>query len=57
MILLAAGAWALWEYKRPGGVLNPQTAKDRARRQYEAQLARQKRRATGSSSSGNVSFK
>jgi hypothetical protein len=23
-ILLGAGAWALWEYKRPGGALNPQ---------------------------------
>ena len=23
-ILLVIGAWALWEYKRPGGSLNPQ---------------------------------
>lgn len=33
-ILLAAGAWALWEYKRPGGTLNPQTKKDIAMQQY-----------------------
>uniref|UniRef100_A0A7S0SPH9 Uncharacterized protein n=1 Tax=Mantoniella antarctica TaxID=81844 RepID=A0A7S0SPH9_9CHLO len=43
-ILLAAGAWALWEYKRPGGTLNPQTKKDAQLRFYRAQLAMKKKR-------------
>ena len=30
-ILLVIGAWALWEYKRPGGILNPQTKQDAMR--------------------------
>ena len=34
-ILLVAGAWALWEYKRPGGSLNPQTKIDQQRARYE----------------------
>ena len=43
-ILLAAGAWALWEYRRPGGSLNPQTKKDLATKRYEAQLVARKKR-------------
>jgi len=43
-VLLAAGAWALWEYRRPGGTLNPQTKRDIERRRYEAQLASRKKR-------------
>jgi hypothetical protein len=43
-ILLAAGAWALWEYRRPGGSLNPQTKRDIAQRRYEAQLAARRKR-------------
>ena len=34
-ILLVIGAWALWEYKRPGGSLNPQTKIDQQRARYE----------------------
>ena len=34
-ILLIFGAWALWEYKRPGGTLNPQTKIDQQRARYE----------------------
>ena len=51
-VLLAAGAWALWEYRRPGGTLNPQTKKDIARRRYEAQLAARRRRLAESSGGG-----
>ena len=43
-ILLGAGAWALWEYRRPGGSLNPQTKKDLAKKRYETQLAARKKR-------------
>ena len=32
IILLVVGAWALWEYKRPGGSLNPETKSSAARR-------------------------
>jgi len=35
IILLVVGAWALWEYKRPGGSLNPETKRRLARRRYE----------------------
>ena len=49
---LAAGAWALWEYRRPGGTLNPQTKKDIARRRYEAQLAARRRRLQESQGGG-----
>tara|TARA_B100001540_G_scaffold34253_1_gene30259 strand:+ start:71 stop:691 length:621 start_codon:yes stop_codon:yes gene_type:complete len=35
IILLVVGAWALWEYKRPGGSLNPETKRRAARRRYE----------------------
>jgi hypothetical protein len=51
-VLLAAGAWALWEYRRPGGTLNPQTKKDIARRRYEAQLAARRRRLQESQGGG-----
>ena len=43
-ILLAAGAWAVWEYRKPGGSLNPQTKLDLAQKRYEAQLAARKKR-------------
>ena len=43
-ILLGAGAWALWEYRRPGGSLNPQTKIDLAQKRYDAQLAARKKR-------------
>jgi hypothetical protein len=36
-VLLVVGAYALWEYKRPGGILNPQTKKDVAMRQYRGE--------------------
>ena len=51
-VLLAVGAWALWEYRRPGGTLNPQTKKDIARRRYEAQLAARRRRLQESQGGG-----
>jgi len=35
VILLVVGAWALWEYKRPGGSLNPETKRLAQRRRYE----------------------
>ena len=35
VILLVIGAWALWEYKRPGGSLNPETKRLAQRRRYE----------------------
>lgn len=35
VILLVIGAWALWEYKRPGGSLNPETKRAAQRRRYE----------------------
>jgi len=34
VILLCVGAWALWEYKRPGGSLNPETKKAAMRAKY-----------------------
>ncbi len=34
VILLVVGAWALWEYKRPGGSLNPETKKALQRARY-----------------------
>ena len=43
-ILLGAGAWALWEYRKTGGALNPQTKMDLAQKRYEAQLAARKKR-------------
>ena len=43
-VLLAAGAWALWEYRRPGGSLNPQTKKDIQQRRYEQALAARNRK-------------
>lgn len=35
VILLVVGAWALWEYKRPGGSLNPETKRAKQRARYE----------------------
>ena len=43
-ILLGAGAWALWEYRSPGGSLTPQTKRDLAQKRYDAQLAARKKR-------------
>jgi hypothetical protein len=34
----------LWEYRKPGGALNPQTKMDLAQKRYEAQLAARKKR-------------
>lgn len=48
VILLVAGAWALWEYRRPGGSLNPQTKIDIARRRHQAQMEARRRRLEGS---------
>lgn len=53
-VLLAAGAWALWEYRRPGGMLNPQTKRDIERRRYEAQLAARKRRLAAQGGGGGT---
>ena len=53
-ILLAAGAWALWEYKRPGGSLNPQTKKDAQMRQYRAQLAAKRKRLEAQNGGGGT---
>ena len=35
VILLVIGSWALWEYKRPGGSLNPETKRRKQRARYE----------------------
>jgi len=51
-ILLAAGAWALWEYRRPGGSLNPQTKKDLATKRYKAHLAARKKKLQNQHGSG-----
>ena len=50
IVLLVVGAWALWEYKRPGGSLNPNTKEDKLRARREA-MTRQK---AGMMRGGNV---
>ena len=32
---MVIGSWALWEYKRPGGSLNPETKRRKQRARYE----------------------
>ena len=63
-ILLVIGAWALWEYKRPGGSLNPQTKIDQQRARYEKAFknkygyfpGEEPARRVGSSGSSSITF-